>query len=109
MSSSAIPPAVAGGSRAPAAVHVHTYPAQLQYPPRTYFLFSLLVTIFAFWPTGLVALISAARVNTLWRAGEHNKARKASRRARNWGLTTLAIGVAIALVVGVGTVLYLNM
>lgn len=108
MSTSAIPPAVPGGVRAPATVHVHTYPAQLQYPPRTYFLFALLVTVFGFWPTGLVALVSSARVNSLWRTGEHDKARKSSRRARNWALASLVIGVAVALSVGIGTVLYLN-
>lgn len=93
MSSSAVPPAVPGSSRAPVHVNVHTYPAQLQYPPRTYLLFSVLVTIFCFWPTGIVALVNALRVNSLWKRQQHDKSRKASRRARNWGLTTLAIGI----------------
>jgi energy-coupling factor transporter transmembrane protein EcfT len=99
MSSSAVPPAVPGGSRPPVRVNVHTYPAQLQYPPRSYLLFAVLVTVFCFFPTGFVALVSAWRVNYLWKSGEHDKARKSSRRARNWGLLTLAIGIVTWVVV----------
>jgi len=109
MSSSAVPPVVPGGSRSPVHVNVHTYPAQLQYPPRSYLLFSVLVTVFCFFPTGFVALFSALRVNSLWKAQQHDKARKASRRARNWGLLTLAIGiVAIVVVVFWASITYLN-
>jgi uncharacterized membrane protein len=109
MSSSAVPPVVPGGSRAPVRVNVHTYPAQLQYPPRTYLLFSVLVTIFCFPPTGFVALVNALRVNSLWKAQEHDKARKASRRARNWGLVSLAVGIVmIVFVVFWSSINYLN-
>jgi hypothetical protein len=109
MSSPAVPPAVPGGSRAPVHVNVHTYPAQLQYPPRTYLVFSVLVTIFCFPPTGFVALVNALRVNSLWKRQQHDKARKASRRARNWGLATLAIGiVAMVTVVLWASINYLN-
>jgi hypothetical protein len=99
MSSSDIPPAVPGRPRAPVNVNVHTYPAQLQYPPRSYLVFAVLVTIFCFWPTGIVAIVNAARVNSLWKTQEHDKARKASRRARDWGLLTLAIGVVAVIAV----------
>jgi uncharacterized membrane protein len=109
MSSPAVPPAVPGGSRAPVHVNVHTYPAQLQYPPRTYLAFAVLVTIFCFWPTGIVALVNAMRVNPLWKAQQHDKARKASRRARNWGLVTLGIGIVVVVtVVFWASITYLN-
>jgi archaellum biogenesis protein FlaJ (TadC family) len=109
MSSSAVPPAVPGGSRSPVRVNVHTYPAQLQYPPRTYLLFSVLVTIFCFPPTGLVALVNAMRVNSLWKTQQHDKSRKASRRARNWGLLSLAIGIVmVVFVVFWSSINYLN-
>jgi len=90
-------------------VNVHTYPAQLQHPPRSYLVFSILVTVFCFWPTGIVALVNALRVNPLWKAQEHDKSRRASRRARNWGLVTLAIGIVVAvLVVFWSSITYLN-
>lgn len=109
MSGSAVPPVVPGGSRAPVHVNVHTYPAQLQYPPRTYLVFAVLVTIFCFFPTGFVALANALRVNSLWKRQEHDKARKASRRARNWGLLTLAIGIVVGVtVVFWASINYLN-
>jgi len=109
MSSSSVPPVVPGGSRAPVHVNVHTYPAQLQHPPRSYLVFSILVTVFCFWPTGIVALVNALRVNPLWKAQEHDKSRRASRRARNWGLVTLAIGIVVAvLVVFWSSITYLN-
>jgi hypothetical protein len=67
------------------------------------------VTIFCFWPTGIVALVSALRVNSLWKKQQHDGARKASRRARNWGLGTLAIGiVAWVVVVFWASITYLN-
>ena len=109
MSSSAVPPVVPGGSRAPVNVNVHTYPAQLQYPPRPYLAFAVLVTVFCFLPTGIVALVNALRVNSLWKRQQHDKARKASRRARNWGLLSLAIGiVAVVVVVFWASINYLN-
>jgi len=109
MSSSDIPPVVPSGSRAPVNVNVHTYPAQLQFPPPSYLVFAILVTIFCFWPTGIVALVNALRVNSLWKTLEHDKARKASRNARNWGLLTLAIGVvAVVVVVFWASIAYLN-
>jgi hypothetical protein len=109
MSRSDVPPVVPGDSRAPVHVNVHTYPAQLQNPPRTYLVFAVVVTIFCFWPTGIVALVNALSVNSLWKAQQHDRARKASRRARNWGLLTLAIGiVALVLVVFWASITYLN-
>jgi hypothetical protein len=109
MSSSAVPPVVPGNSRAPVYVNVNTYPAQLQYPPRTYLFFSVLVTVFCFPFTGIVALVNAMRVNSLWKRQLHDKARKASRRARNWGLGTLAIGaVTWVVVVFWASINYLN-
>lgn len=109
MSNSAVPPAVPGGSRSPVRVNVHTYPAQLQHPPRSYLLFAVLVTVFCFWPTGIVALVNALRVGYLWKAQEHDKSRQASRRARNWGLVSLGIGVVvIVLVVLWASITYLN-
>jgi archaellum biogenesis protein FlaJ (TadC family) len=90
-------------------VNVHTYPAQLQYPPRTYLGLAVLVTIFCFPFTGIVALVNAMRVNSLWKRQQHDKARKASRRARNWGLLTLAIGItAMVTVVLWASINYLN-
>jgi hypothetical protein len=99
MSNSAAPPGSSDRSRAPVNVNVHTYPAQLQYPPPTYLVFTVLVTLFGFPPTGIIALVSSMRVNTLWKTGQHDKARKSSRRARNWGLLTLAIWVVVVVVV----------
>ncbi|MEV0894484.1 CD225/dispanin family protein [Promicromonospora sp. MEB111] len=108
MSSSAAPSGTPGGSRSPVNVNVHTYPAQLQYPPRSYLVFSILMTI-CVWPTGIVALVNASRVNAHWKTGEHDKARKASRRARNWGLWSLAIWVVMLVVVVFwSSIAYLN-
>lgn len=108
MSSSAAPSGTPAGSRAPVNVNVHTYPAQLQYPPPSYLVFSILMTI-CIWPTGIVALVNAARVNALWKTGQHDRARKASRRARNWGLVSLVIWlVVLVVVVFWASITYLN-
>ena len=93
MSSSTVPPAGAGGSGSPVNINIHTYPAALQYPPRTYLVFAIVVTVLFFWPTGIAAVVNALRVGPLWRAQQYDMARTASRRALRWSLVSLVVGV----------------
>jgi hypothetical protein len=43
-------------------------------------------------PFGIVAIVKAAQVDTLWAAGRHNEAFGASKAARNWSIAAAAIG-----------------
>lgn len=92
MSSSAVPPAGPGGPGSPVNINIHTYPAVLQYPPRTYLVFAVIVTVLFFWPTGIAAVVNALRVVPLWKAQQLDGAQKASRRAFRWSMVTLVVG-----------------
>ncbi|MEW1951926.1 CD225/dispanin family protein [Terrabacter sp. NPDC080008] len=45
---------------------------------------AILCTILCFMPFGIVALVKAASVNTLWARGRFEEAHRASRSARTW-------------------------
>lgn len=62
--------------------------------PNTWLVFSILVTLFCCVPLGLVAVVKAAKVETLWRNGQYEEAKWASDGARKWALITFFIGIA---------------
>ncbi|MCF4119568.1 CD225/dispanin family protein [Antribacter sp. KLBMP9083] len=66
-------------------------------PPRTHLALAVVATVL-FWPLGLVALVSAARVGPLWNAGKLAGARVASARARGWSLAAIVAGLLVAAV-----------
>ena len=66
---------------------------------------AILVTIFCFWPFGIIAIIKAASVNTKWARGDREGAYRAARSARTWTLTALATWLALV----VGTILFASL
>ena len=73
-------------------------PPQVQ--PNNYMLFAILTTLFCFIPTGIVALIYASRVDSLWFGQNYGEAYEASRKAKNWCVITACIG-ALFIIVGI--------
>lgn len=77
-------------------------------PPKNWLVESILVTIFCCLPFGIVAIINAAKVNSLVAVGDYAGAQAASKDAGKWvkyGLIAAGIGTAIYLllmVLGVG-------
>jgi len=56
-------------------------------------LFAVLVTIFCFLPTGIIAIINASQVNNRLAIGDMAGAKLASKNAQMWCLISLGIGL----------------
>jgi hypothetical protein len=63
--------------------------------PNNHLLAAILVTIFCFWPFGVIAIVKAASVNPRWARGDRDGAYRAARAAKTWSLAALAAGLLI--------------
>lgn len=71
-------------------------------PPTTYLWQSILVTIFCCLPFGIVGIVYASRVESLWYSGRIQESLEASRKARNWAIAgAISVVVAIALYIAI--------
>ena len=76
--------------------------------PDTYMVWAILVTLLCCLPFGIVSIVKASQVSTLYYQGNYAEARAASRAARNWAIASAVSSGAIVLVyvaVFFGTVL----
>lgn len=78
-------------------------------PPDNYLVWAILTTIFCCQPIGIVAIIKAAKVNTLWESKQYDKARIASDEALKYVKYSVLAAVLFwiiylffALVLGIG-------
>ena len=62
--------------------------------PKTWLAESILATIFCCLPLGIVGIVNAARVNSLYIAECYEEAVKASENAKKWTLISVGIGIA---------------
>lgn len=63
------------------------------YPPKTYLLESIIVTIFCCFPFGLIGIIHAIKVENSFYAGNYNEAIYASKNAGKWTKIGFIIGI----------------
>jgi hypothetical protein len=68
-------------------------------PPGNGLVGAILATIFCCLPFGIVAIVKAAQVNTLWYAGQHDAARDAANSAGSWTTASVVCGI-------IGSILY---
>ena len=76
--------------------------------PDTYLVWAILATLLCCMPFGIVSIVKASQVSTLYYQGNYAEARAASRAARNWAIASAVSSGAIVLVyvaVFFGTVL----
>jgi hypothetical protein len=64
-----------------------------QAPPKNWLIESILVTILCCLPLGIVGIIYASKVDSLWTTGQHDAAYKASQEAGKWVKMGLILGV----------------
>lgn len=81
-------------------------PGRAGHPPSN-LVWAILVTIFCCLPFGIVAIVYAARVDGLARAGDMAGAWDASQKAKTWSIVSAAVGLVFGLgwllvAVGVG-------
>ena len=67
-------------------------------PPDNYLAWAIIVTILCCLPFGIVAIIKAASVNTLWNAGNYEQAYEASAAAKKWVIISAIVGVVSSLI-----------
>ncbi len=75
-------------------------------PPNNHLVWAILVTLFCFLPFGVVSIIKASSVNTLWAQGRWPEAYAAAASARTWAIWAMAtvplvfviwtLGIAVA-------------
>jgi hypothetical protein len=68
-----------------------------------YLVWAILVTLFCFLPTGIVAIVYASQVSSKLAAGDAAGAMEASNKARMWTIISVAVGVLVAVIVIAGT------
>lgn len=64
-----------------------------------YLVWAILVTLFCFLPTGIVAIVFASQVNTKLAAGDIAGAIEASNKAKMWTIVSAVVGVVVAVIV----------
>ncbi|MDZ4746884.1 MAG: CD225/dispanin family protein [Saprospiraceae bacterium] len=97
----------------PPAVNVTYTNPVLLVPPKNWLIESILVTLFCCLPLGIVGLVYATKVDTLWNSGQREAAVKASQDAGKWvkigaisGLVILFVYILVAILgvfTGLGT------
>lgn len=65
--------------------------------PKSWLAESILVTLFCCLPLGIVGIVKAAKVNSLWAQGEHEAAEEASASAGKW--TKIGFGIGLGIIV----------
>lgn len=64
-----------------------------------YLVWAILVTLFCFLPTGIVAIVFASQVNTKLAAGDVAGAVEASNKAKTWTIVSAVVGVVLVVIV----------
>jgi len=66
--------------------------------PDTYLVWAILATLLCCLPFGIVSIVKASQVSSLYYQGNYAEARAASRAARNWAIASAVSSGAIVLV-----------
>jgi hypothetical protein len=61
--------------------------------PNNFLPWSILVTILCCLPIGIVAIVYANKVDSLWLTAKYNEANEAAKKAKLWTLISAGIGV----------------
>lgn len=59
---------------------------------------AILVTLFCFLPTGIVAIVYASQVNSKQSAGDYAGAVEASNKAKTWSIVSVVAGVVFGII-----------
>ncbi|MBQ7467679.1 MAG: CD225/dispanin family protein [Bacteroidales bacterium] len=63
--------------------------------PNTNLVWAILTTLFCCLPFGIVSIVYAAKVDSLWYAGNYAAAQDASKKAGTWAIVSAASAVGI--------------
>jgi hypothetical protein len=63
-----------------------------------YLVWAILVTLFCFLPTGIVAIVYASQVSSKLAAGDYAGAVESSNKAKTWSIVSAVVGVLFAVI-----------
>lgn len=96
------PPANQGGYNQPANQPMGGYQTRRNTPsgqkPKTWLVESILATVLCCIPTGIAAIVFAAKVDTKWNQGDIAAAEKASADAKLWTLISVGLGLVVGVI-----------
>ena len=67
--------------------------------PDTYMVLAVLVTVFCCLPFGIVSIVKASQVSSLYSQGRYQEAVAASEAAKKWAIWSAVAGVVISIIV----------
>ena len=70
----------------------HTSPPPM---PDTYLVWAILTTILCCMPLGVVSIVYAAQVESIYFQGDYNKALSYSNKAKTWAICSAAVGAVV--------------
>jgi len=69
--------------------------SNVQKPPKSWLVESILVTLFCCLPFGIVGIVNATRVESLFNAGDMAGANRAADDAKKWTIVSLCVGLGV--------------
>ena len=67
--------------------------------PDTYMVWAVLVTVFCCLPFGIVSIVKASQVSSLYNQGRYQEAVAASEAAKKWAIWSAIVGVVLSIIV----------
>ncbi len=61
--------------------------------PNNYLAFAIISTILCCMPAGVVSIVYAAKVDSLWSQGRYDEAQAASNKAKTWAIVSLVVAL----------------
>lgn len=74
-------------------------PQPSQPMPPTNLVWAILATLFCFWPLGIVSIVKASQVSTLYNRGDYQGSLEASRDAAKWAKWSAIVAVIVTAVI----------
>ncbi|XP_022111498.1 proline-rich transmembrane protein 1-like [Acanthaster planci] len=76
-------------------------PQPLTNPPDDYLIQAILVTVFCFWPTGIIAIIKSLDSRRAAQMGDVQGAQLSSKAARKLSIISLIVGIAVLVIIAI--------
>jgi hypothetical protein len=79
-------------------------PVMMEKPPKNWLVESILVTLLCCLPFGIVGIVYATKVESLWVSGQHEASIKASKDAGKWVRIGFFCGIAVYVLYGLAMI-----
>lgn len=80
-------------------------PAGYNPPPNNNLVWAILATLLCCLPLGVVSIVKASTVNTLWAQGQYDAAHRAAASARTWAIASAIAGPVVVMLYFLGVAL----